>query len=140
MKKILLIEDEESVQEMLKQFLEHSGHLVIAASTGKAGLEWAKESRLDLAIVDLGLPDMPGMEVCRLLKEDPKTSGFPIIILTGNSSNEAKITANLEAKAELFLNKPISVEDLKNAVNMIFESSEKKKLLLRNSIRNRLGY
>ncbi len=140
MKKILLIDDEESVLEMLKRFLEHLGHLVVTADRGKTGLEWAKDTRFDLAIIDLGLPELPGMEVCRAIKEDPKTSGMPVIILTGNSSNEAKITANLDAKAELFLNKPISVGDLKKAVETVFEKAEKRKLLLRNSIRNRLGY
>jgi DNA-binding response OmpR family regulator len=140
MKKILLIDDEDSVLEMLRRFLEHAGYLVVTADRGKTGLEWAKETRLDLAIVDLGLPDMPGMEVCRELKENPKTSGIPLIILTGNSTNEARITGNLDARAELFLNKPISIEDLRKAVEMIFEKCEQRKLLLRNSIKTRLGY
>lgn len=140
MKKIMVVEDEESVREMLKRFLEHSGHLVIGAEMGKTALEWARETRLDLAIVDLGLPDINGLEVCRALKEDPKTSGVPVIILTGNSSNDARIKANFEGSAELFLNKPISVDDLQKAVDMCFEKSEKKRMLLRNTIKTKLGY
>ncbi|MDD2804779.1 MAG: response regulator transcription factor [Elusimicrobiales bacterium] len=140
MHKILIVEDEEAVQEMLKRFLEHEGYLVITADKGRTALNWVKEVRVDLAIVDLGLPDMNGMEVCRAIKEEPRTSSMPVIILTGNTSNEARIEGNLDASVELFLNKPISIEDLKKAVSMVFEKSEKKKLLLRNSIKEKLGY
>lgn len=140
MKKIMLVEDEESILEMLRRFLEHEGYLVVTAEKGQTALNWMKEVRLDLAIVDLGLPDMHGMEVCRAIKEDPKTRNTPVIILTGNNTNEARITGNLDASVELFLNKPISLEDLKKAIDMIFEKSEKKKLLLRNSIKDKLGY
>lgn len=137
MNKILVVEDEESIADMLRHCLEAEGHLVILAENGKTALNWIKEVRVDLAIIDLGLPDMHGLEVCRTIKEDPKTRSVPIIILTGNSSNVAKIEANLDANADLFLNKPISIDDLNKAVAMVFEKSSKKKLLLRNSLRTR---
>lgn len=137
MNKILVVEDEESIADMLKHCLEAEGHLVILAENGKTALNWIKEVRVDLAIIDLGLPDMHGLEVCRAIKEDPKTRSVPTIILTGNSSNVAKIEANLDANADLFLNKPISIDDLNKAVAMVFEKSGKKKLLLRNSLRTR---
>ena len=139
MNKILVVEDEESIAEMLRHCLEAEGHLVILAENGKTALNWIKEVRVDLAIIDLGLPDMHGLEVCRTIKEDPKTRSVPIIILTGNSSNVAKIEANLDANADLFLNKPISIDDLNKAVAMVFEKSEKKKLLLRNSLKTRFN-
>jgi len=137
MNKILVVEDEESIADMLRHCLEAEGHLVILAENGKTALNWIKEVRVDLAIIDLGLPDMHGLEVCRTIKEDPKTRSVPIIILTGNSSNVAKIEANLDANADLFLNKPISIDDLNKAVAMVFEKSGKKKLLLRNSLKTR---
>ena len=137
MNKILVVEDEESIADMLRHCLEAEGHLVILAENGKTALNWIKEVRVDLAIIDLGLPDMHGLEVCRTIKEDPKTRSVPIIILTGNSSNVAKIEANLDANAALFLNKPISIDDLNKAVAMVFEKSGKKKLLLRNSLKTR---
>lgn len=140
MKKILIVEDEASVLQMLRRFAETEGHLPVAAETGQTALNWLKEVRVDLAIVDLGLPDMNGLEICRKIKEDPKTASIPVIVLTGNNSNNARIEANLDASAELFLNKPISMEDLKKAVEMVFEKSEKKKLLLRNAIKEKLGY
>lgn len=140
MKKILIVEDEASVLQMLRRFAETEGYLPVAAENGQTALNWLKEVRVDLAIVDLGLPDMNGLEICRKIKEDPKTASIPVIVLTGNNSNNARIEANLDASAELFLNKPISMEDLRKAVEMVFEKSEKKKLLLRNAIKEKLGY
>ena len=140
MKKILLVEDEGSVLQMLRRFLESEGYLTVTAENGRTALNWLKEIRVDLAIVDLGLPDMNGLEICRRIKEAPGTASIPVVVLTGNTSNEARIEANLDASVELFLNKPISVGDLKKAVQMVFEKSEKKKLLLRNAIKEKLGY
>jgi DNA-binding response OmpR family regulator len=139
MAKILIVEDEPSVQEMLKFCLESDGHMIVTADNGKTAVNWVKEVKFDLAILDLNLPDMNGMQICMCIKEDPKTRATPVIILTGNSSNEARIKSNLEAKADLFLNKPINTDDLKSAIKSMLETAEKRKLLLRNSIRTRLG-
>ncbi|OIN99112.1 MAG: hypothetical protein AUJ51_13685 [Elusimicrobia bacterium CG1_02_56_21] len=140
MHKILVVEDEESITELLKFCLEDAGYLVVTTDRGKTALEWLKEIKVDMAILDLGLPDISGIEVCCAIKENPKTRAMPVIILTGNSSNEAKMQSNLKANADLFLNKPISTDDLKKAVASMFEKSEKKKLILRNSLRTRLDY
>ncbi len=139
MAKILIVEDEPSVQELLKLCLEGDGYMTVTADNGKTAGNWVKEVRFDLAILDLNLPDMNGMQICMSIKEDPKTRATPVIILTGNNSNEARIKSNFEAKADLFLNKPINTDDLKGAVKMMLETAEKRKLLLRNSIRTRLG-
>ena len=138
MHKILVVDDERSILEMLKYCLEHEGHIVLTAETGEMAKNWIKEVKLDLAIVDLGLPDMSGIQVCEFIKEDPKTRSTPIIILTGNTTNEARIKGNLTANADLFLNKPIEISDLRTAVATILEKAEKKKLLLRNSFKARL--
>ncbi len=138
MHKILVVDDEKSILEMLKYCLEHEGYMVLTAETGEMAQNWIKEVKLDLAIVDLGLPDISGLQVCEFLKEDPKTRATPIIILTGNTTNDARIKGNCCANAELFLNKPIEIEDLRKAVASILEKSEKKKLLLRNSFKARL--
>ncbi|OGR63254.1 MAG: hypothetical protein A2X31_11165 [Elusimicrobia bacterium GWB2_63_22] len=138
MHKILVVDDEKSILEMLKYCLEHEGYMVLTAETGEMAKNWVKEVKLDLAIVDLGLPDISGLQVCEFIKEDPKTRATPIIILTGNTSNDARIKGNSCANAELFLNKPIEIADLRKAVAAILEKSEKKKLLLRNSFKARL--
>lgn len=139
MNKILVVEDEGSISELLKLCLESEGHLVVATGSGKTAIEWIKEIVVDLAIVDLGLPDISGFEVCRAIKNNPRTRSIPIIILTSNTSNAAKIEGNLEANADLFLNKPFDIGDLKKAIALVFEKAMKKKLLLRNSLKSRLG-
>ena len=103
MHKILVVDDEKSILEMLKYCLEHEGYMVLTAETGEMAKNWVKEVKLDLAIVDLGLPDISGLQVCEFIKEDPKTRATPIIILTGNTSNDARIKGNSCANAELFL-------------------------------------
>ena len=138
MYKILVVDDEKAILEMLRLCLESQGYMVLTADTGKMAMNWIKEVRLDLAIVDLGLPDMNGLQICMAIKEDPKTRATPIVILAGNTSNEAKIKGNIDGNADLFLNKPIEISDLKTAVATILEKSEKKKLLLRNSFKSRL--
>lgn len=135
MNKILIVEDEKTIRELLKRSLETEGYLVITAENGQTALNWIKDVRLDLAIVDLGLPDISGMEICRNIKVNPRTRATPIIILTGNTSNSARIEGNLDANADLFLNKPLSAEDLNKAIKMILEKSEKRKLTLRNLFR-----
>lgn len=139
MAKILIVEDEPSVQELLKFSLEADGHMVVAADNGKTAANWIQEVKFDLAILDLCLPDTNGMQICMSIKEDPKTRSTPVMILTGNTSNEARIKSGLEAKADIFLNKPINPDDLRGAVKTLLEAAEKRKLLLRNSIRHRLG-
>jgi len=136
MAKILIVEDERSVSEMLKACLERQGYMVITAENGTKALSWIKEVKLDLAIVDLGLPDINGMEVCLAIRENPRTRRMPIMILTGNVSNEARIKGNLEADADLFLNKPIELKDLKKAVENLLGKAEKNKLLLRGVHKN----
>lgn len=137
MSKILIVDDEKAVLEMLRCSLEAEGYMVITAETGAMALGWIKEVHIDLAIVDLGLPDMNGMEVCKAIKDNPKTSSIPVMILTGNATNEAKITGNLEANTDLYLNKPIEITDLKRAVKVMLDNAAKKKLRLRNSFKTR---
>ena len=135
MARILVVDDEKSILEMLRYTLEAQGYLVITAETGAKALSWIKEVKLDLAIIDLGLPDMNGLEICREIKENSRTRAIQIIILTGNATNEAKIKGNLEVSADLFLNKPIENADLNKAVATILEQAEKKHMLLRNKFR-----
>ncbi|MDA8131665.1 MAG: response regulator transcription factor [Elusimicrobia bacterium] len=139
MPKILLVEDDKSLLVLLKHCLETEGYMVVTAETGDAAMNWIKESRFDLVLLDLMLPDMNGAQICASIKESPRTRSIPVIILTGNTSNEARIRTGLEANSDLFLNKPIDPADLRKAVKTIIEAAERKKLLLRRSIKDRLG-
>jgi DNA-binding response OmpR family regulator len=132
MHKILLVEDDSTVLLFLKHCLDTEGYLTMTAENAATAMSWVKETRFDLAVLDLALPDGNGMEICAAIKENPKTRATPVIILTGNSSNNARIQSNLDAQADLFLNKPIDPGDLRKAVKKMLNVSEKKKLLLRS--------
>lgn len=132
MHKILLVEDDSTILMFLKHCLDTEGYMTVTAENAKTALGWIKETRFDLAVLDLSLPDGNGREICAAIKENPRTRATQVIILTGDSSNDARIQSNLDAEADLFLNKPIEPGDLRKAVKKILTKSEKKKLLLRS--------
>jgi DNA-binding response OmpR family regulator len=139
MHKILVVEDESSFLKILQHALESQGYMVLTADRGETALKWIKEVSLDLAIVDLGLPDINGIEVCKAIKSDPRTRSTPVIILTGNTSNDARIQSNLDGRAELYLNKPIEIADLRRAISKVLEKADKEKLLLKASFKRQAG-
>lgn len=104
---VLVIEDQPSVQMMLADILSVDCDVAVAGRGGTA-LALAADLQPDIIILDVGLPDMTGFEVCRRLKEDPKTKLIPIIFLTGHNSEEKELRG-LEAGGIDYLTKPINV-------------------------------
>src|SRR5712691_5346077 len=84
--KILIVEDEQSVVDLLKKSLEPEGFQVIAAYNGQAGLRAVTEARPDLLILDLTLPELDGFELCRRLRKQPETARLPILVLSGRTA------------------------------------------------------
>jgi len=107
--RLLIIEDEPNIREQLHQYLQQQGYAVDSAEDGKAGLFLGTEHPVDLAIVDLGLPGMPGIEVIQKWREQGKT--FPILILTARGKWQDKVEG-LEAGADDYLVKPFHNEEL----------------------------
>jgi two-component system, OmpR family, KDP operon response regulator KdpE len=105
---ILVIEDEPPLQKFLRATLENEGHNVIVASRGEEGLRHASVGQPDLVILDLGLPDMDGMEVTRRLRE---WSAVPIIVVSARGKEQDKVIA-LDAGADDYLTKPFGVAEL----------------------------
>jgi len=95
--RLLIIEDEQSLREQLKQRLVARGYSVDAAADGREGLFLGSEYPMDLAIIDIGLPEMSGIEVIRELRKQQKN--FPILILTARSNWQDKVDG-LEAGAD----------------------------------------
>ncbi len=108
MKKILLIEDERPMAEAVKFSLEKEGFAVEAASDGKAGLELFQADTPDLVLLDLMLPGIDGLEVCRIIRRE---SAVPIIMLTAKDSDVDKIVG-LEMGADDYITKPFNVREL----------------------------
>lgn len=107
--RVLIVEDETALREQLAARLKQEGHVVDAAADGKEGLYFATEYPLDIAIIDLGLPQLSGIEVIQRLRTAGKT--FPILILTARGSWQDKVQG-LEAGADDYLVKPFEMEEL----------------------------
>ncbi len=107
--RLLIIEDEPNLREQLQQYLQKQGYAVDAAEDGKAGFFMGREYPFDLAIVDLGLPKLSGIEVIQKWRKIDKT--FPILILTARGNWQDKVEG-LEAGADDYLVKPFHNEEL----------------------------
>ncbi len=111
-KKILIIEDEPDVVDLLTLQLRKSGEFHVATATdGATGLRKAREESPALIILDLMLPKMPGLEVCKVLKSDPATREIPIIMLTAKAEEIDRIVG-LEFGADDYVTKPFSPREI----------------------------
>jgi len=107
--RILVVEDEPALREQLENKLRKSGYAVDSAADGEEGLYYAREYPIDLAIVDLGLPKMSGIDLIRQLRSSGKD--VPVLILTARSRWQDKVEG-LEAGADDYLAKPFQFEEL----------------------------
>ena len=102
---ILIVEDEEDIAELLEYNLDRQGYQPESVGTGEDGLQLARESLPDLVLLDLMLPKLSGLEVCRSLKADPETAKIPVIMLTAKGEEE-DIIAGFDAGADDYVTKP----------------------------------
>lgn len=123
-KRVLVIEDEYSASKFLSMRLQNLGFEVSTASDGMTGLKEATETIPDLIILDLMLPQLPGEEVCKSLREsfDERLIKIPIIMLTGKDSMVDKILGKVIG-ADAYLTKPYEFKDLLEAIKKIFPDS-----------------
>ncbi len=105
--KILVIEDEQDISDLIKYNLEREGYVVTPAATGEKGLSEARKDTPQLIILDLMLPGMDGLQVCRTMRGESGTREIPIIILTAKTE-ETDIVAGLELGADDYITKPFS--------------------------------
>lgn len=107
--RILIIEDEDRLREQLQTRLKQEGHVVDVAADGEEGLYAGREFPVDIAIVDIGLPKLSGIEVIRRLRAEGRS--YPVLILTARGRWQDKVEG-LEAGADDYLVKPFEVEEL----------------------------
>ena len=105
---VLIVEDDPHTVEVVRLYLRRDGHTVLTASNGKDGLQMAQESAPDLVVLDLMLPEMGGLEVCRELR---KESDVPIVMLTARAEEEDRV-AGFELGADDYVTKPFSPREL----------------------------
>src|SRR5262245_51082989 len=109
--KILVIEDEPDILEVIEYNLAREGYKVQSSRDGDHGLRRARRDSPDLVLLDLMLPGIDGVEICRQLKRDPITRGIPVMILTAKSE-ESDIVLGLGVGADDYITKPFSPRQL----------------------------
>ena len=105
--KILVVDDEEDILELVRYNLAKNGYKSVCVGTGENALKAAKLESPDLIILDLMLPGLDGLEVCKILKADSRTSAIPIVMLTAKGE-EADVVAGPELGADDYVTKPFS--------------------------------
>ena len=109
--KVLIIEDDGDIRELIKFNLEQDGYAVEEAATGAEGLDRIKRRQPDLVLLDLMLPGMPGLEICRVLRNAKETATLPILIVTAKGTEVDKVLG-LEMGADDYVVKPFSPREL----------------------------
>jgi len=118
--RILLVDDEQSIQTLLSYPLRKDGYEVVQASTGREALDRFAEQRFDLVVLDLMLPVLDGLEVCRRIRA---RSGVPIIMLTAKSEEIDKVVG-LELGADDYITKPFSMREFRSRVKAALRRAE----------------
>ena len=119
---ILIVDDEDDVLELVRYNLEKEGYAVQTAVCGEEALTKARAKLPDLIILDLMLPGIDGLSVCKKLKEDTKTQNIPVIMLTAKSE-DSDIVSGLELGADDYVTKPFSPKVLIARVRRAFQRS-----------------
>jgi CheY-like chemotaxis protein len=119
-KKLLLIEDDDSLREILADVLQEKGYLVVNAGDGLEGLRKVYVELPDLVILDIVLPQLNGLEVCKRLKKDEKMKNMPVIFLTAKDQVTDKLLG-IESGGEIYLTKPFDMEELVTKVKTLLK-------------------
>jgi phosphate regulon transcriptional regulator PhoB len=124
-KKILVADDEKDIVELIAYNLEQEGFAVCKALDGRKAWEMVHADKPDLVILDLMMPAIPGMEVCRMIRGQAETAAIPIIMLTAKSDPVDKILG-LEIGADDYITKPFHVRELIARVRAVLRRSERR--------------
>jgi DNA-binding response OmpR family regulator len=114
--KVLVVDDERQIRDLLGEFLEREGYEVFLASAGEEAIELAERKIPHAILLDVKMPGIDGIEVCKRLKAEPKTQFIPVIMITGYVDN--KMVA-IESGADDFVNKPVDLVELAARVRSI---------------------
>lgn len=123
-KKILIVEDEQDILQLVKHYLEKEGFRAIPAMNGIEALKKVKEDKPDLVVLDLMLPEMDGLEVCKRLRSVPDTAMLPILMLTAKAE-ESDTIVGLELGADDYVTKPFSPKALVARVKALLRRVER---------------
>lgn len=125
-RRVLIVEDEPDIVELLSYNLKKEGFLTWSARNGSEALKMIRSEKYDLIILDIMLPEIDGLELCRILKADSATSRIPIIMLTAKSEEVDKVVG-LELGADDYITKPFSPRELVARVKAVLRRSAAEK-------------
>jgi two-component system phosphate regulon response regulator PhoB len=123
--KILVVDDEPDVVQLIDYNLKAAGYDVLTAADGEEALKKARSSSPDLIILDLMLPEVEGVDVCKILRREPGTSAIPIVMLTAKASETDRVLG-LELGADDYVTKPFSPRELVLRVKRLLRSETSK--------------
>jgi two-component system phosphate regulon response regulator PhoB len=123
MARILVVEDEADIRQILVYNLEQVGHELLVADRGEIALALLREKRPDLVLLDLMLPDISGLEICRTLKSEPSLRSIPVIILTARTEEIDRVVG-FELGADDYVVKPFSVRELGLRIQAVLRRSQ----------------
>ena len=116
--RVLVVEDDEDIQELVISLLSRAGYDVLAEGNGEAGLAAALTQQPDLVILDWMMPGLPGVEVCRAMRADPRTKTIAVLMLT-SKAQEADIDQAFTAGADDYMVKPFRGRELVSRVSAL---------------------
>jgi DNA-binding response OmpR family regulator len=122
--KILVVEDDPDIAELIRHYLQKGGHSVHCLASGAGVLPRLRTNPADLVILDLMLPGLDGMGVCQAMRNDPATAGIPVIMLTARGE-EADRVAGLELGADDYVTKPFSPKELSARVTALLRRTSR---------------
>ncbi len=120
--KLLFVDDEVFNHEFIRVALQQDGYDIACVSSGQAALDWLYQQLPDLLIVDMVMPGLSGLDLCRLLRHNPETASLPILVLSG-MDNSAEVAQAFAAGADAFLSKPIQVDQLRWKITQMLSGS-----------------
>lgn len=124
-RRILIVDDEEDLVELVSYNLKKEGFAVDSANDGESALKKIRREGYDLLVLDLMLPGLQGLEMCRIIRNDQKTAGLPVIMLTAKGEEVDKILG-LEIGADDYVTKPFSPKELIARIKAVLRRTEKK--------------
>ncbi len=124
MDRILVVEDESDISDLVTYNLEKHGYETDVARSGEEALGLIRSRPYRLIVLDLVLPGLTGMDLCRILKNDPAAASIPIIMLTARSTEADKVDG-LEAGADDYITKPFSVKEFIARVKAVLKRAER---------------
>jgi DNA-binding response OmpR family regulator len=127
MNRVMIVDDEITLCQILKKYFEDNDYLCGYAENANTAKQWISEFKPDLIVIDIGLPDMNGIELAKQIRNDIKTKKIPIIIITGQHEVNLNIKSSTEANVNLFLTKPFEPSVILDASKKLIDSYKTEK-------------